>query len=220
MAAPILLSDLDGTLIDYNDHHVKTFLKALRAVGVDLPEAEYRNRILRDYYGILDELGVGSTSEVFWTLYTQFNQRAKAVEEGLVRLFDDSLYFLEKMQGQNWAVVSDTPVDIALEEINALCIKDLIPLMFNCSSTQDQKPNIQLGMQALEKLCYDGEPVCVVGDAHSDVAFARNLEAHLKSDCSNARVYSVLVHSASGEADYVAQNLKQAYEFFESLRKR
>jgi HAD superfamily hydrolase (TIGR01549 family) len=193
MYGKIVLVDLDKTIIDMNDQLVESMSRLLALLGKKV----HRQMLERttNLYGYLASLGIMADNLDFWRRFNEIDNRMEGISKKLVRLFPDSIEFLEVVSGYKSAVVSDTPWCKAEPEITFFNLAKY----FNVFSHWDEsklgrgKPDPLLAIEAIEKLGYEGEKIYFVGDDLADIKCAQNLEAYLNSE-KNLSVRITKIH--------------------------
>jgi phosphoglycolate phosphatase-like HAD superfamily hydrolase len=210
----IVLSDLDKTIVDINEHLVERLCYAMgqRKLRYDRERLEKTNNI----YLELAKSGVSKTDQSFWSFFNEIDNREKGIEAGMIRLFPDAPEFLEFLKKTKAAVVSDTPWLKAESEVRHFGLDRYIRVFCHWDAVKRNfgKPNPFLAMEAAARLSITSrDRFYFVGDDIVDIDCAYNLERELRKKVVKIHVNrnSCCLHGA----DFTVPNLAYAREIIE-----
>ncbi len=179
MTRPILVFDLDGTLIDSAGDLAAALAVLLEEAGrASVPEAEVRRMVGRGARVLLDlawrHTGAAASPEEIERLYPRFLEvyRGCATERtccwpGVV----ETLRALEA-EGHVLAVCTNKPLDLAEPILDALGLAPFFGAVLGGDSLPWRKPDPRHLLGVLEALGQAG-PAVLIGDSAADVGAAR-----------------------------------------------
>jgi len=214
----IIASDLDDTLVDYRELLNFAINQALMCQGVPYEqdfthetniETRIENEIKKHR---LDP-------KLFWIVFNKYDSRVRGIADKKIRLFPETIEFLEALKAYDKrGIISNTPLEKALQEINMLGIGKYFDPTKNLFWTKFGfcKPNIDYTLQFLKGFEYEKGKVVIIGDGASDMDAADNLRA-----LPQYRVCSIYIKRNSKQlsADYTVTDLMQALPIIEKFRK-
>lgn len=171
-----VLLDVDGTLIDSNDAHAETWVRAFAGQGIDAAFDEIRRRI-----------GKGGDKLVWEVVGLDKDEdpKAKAASEDRSRMFLDE--FAPKLKGFSGArelierlkadglkiVVASSAQDKELGTLLEIAgVADLIEHETSSDDAEESKPDPDIILAALEKSGLAADRALMIGDTPYDVEAA------------------------------------------------
>jgi HAD superfamily hydrolase (TIGR01509 family) len=171
-----VLLDVDGTLLDSNDAHARSYVEALRACGVERSFEEVRPLIGMGGDHILPKLaGVGEESEL--------GQRIEAEKGAIFR--ERYLPGLKPMRGARQllehlsqrglklVVASSASGDVLHALLEAAQVDDLIEAATASDDAEASKPAPDIVEAAVRRAGLPAEQLILIGDTPYDVEAAR-----------------------------------------------
>jgi HAD superfamily hydrolase (TIGR01509 family) len=170
-----VLLDVDGTLIDSNDAHARSWSETLKEFGRDVPPEQIRPLIGMGGDKLLPELlGVDSESEtgrafserrakIFLERYVPHLRRTAGAKELVQRLKEEELRLIIATSANK-------------KELNAMLkqvgLDDLIEESTSASDAESSKPDPDIVVAALEKADLGPNAALMLGDTPYDVEAA------------------------------------------------
>lgn len=213
MTRPIrgVIWDIDGTLINSNDAHARSWVEALTEAGVSVTFAEVRPLIGMGGDKLLPRLaGVEEDS----SLGERISERRAAIfkERYLpdIRPFPKTRELLQRLKakGLALAVASSAKGEELAGFLDIAHVRDLIQEATSSSDAERSKPDPDIVHAALEKLGYEPSDVVMVGDTPYDVQAAAALGVPTIALRSGGRSDADLA-GAVAIYDHTAQLLEQ-----------
>jgi HAD superfamily hydrolase (TIGR01509 family) len=170
--------DVDGTLINSNDAHARSWVDALTEAGVNVTFAEVRSligmggdKLLPRVAGLEDDSPQGQKIS---------KRRAEIFKEHYlpsIKPFPKTRELLERLRGKGLTLaVASSAKGEELEGFLELAqVRDLIEEASSSSDAERSKPDPDIIAATLEKLGYDASEVVMVGDTPYDVEAASKL---------------------------------------------
>jgi phosphoglycolate phosphatase len=166
------LFDLDGTLID-SVADLATAVNLLRG-ELDLPPLDHPT--VRSFVGdgatllVRRALPEGWFSPAqlqrFLVLYAAHLQEQTVVYPGIRD-------FLERLEGQRLAVVTNKPLDLSLRLLDGLGLRRHFPVVLGGESCAAKKPDPLPVLEALRRLGATPQGAVMIGDHHTDLRAGR-----------------------------------------------
>lgn len=203
MTNKILFLDLDGTIIDYLDYHRDITIQTFKDHGVEMTREQ-----LDQTHCLYDRITEHSLDFYkFWETYDTYDDRKIGLEKGTIRLFNDSIEFLDTFKDQTKIIVSDTPHGKADAEIGHWNLHEHFDHIYTYDHSVGAKPDPTRCLLALRKVDYKDEQLWFIGDSRSDVECGRQLGEKL-----NKKVYTIFInqHLTNPNADFNVKTLKEA----------
>ncbi|RYZ02354.1 MAG: HAD family hydrolase [Myxococcales bacterium] len=170
--------DIDGTLINSNDAHARSWVDALSEAGVDVSFAQVRpligmggDKLLPRLAGVEDDSPLGQRvsqrrAQIFKEQYLPSIRPFPKTRELLLRL---------KEWGLALAVASSAKGEELAGFLDIAHVRDLIEQSTSSSDAERSKPDPDIVQVALQKLGYQPRDVIMVGDTPYDVEAASQL---------------------------------------------
>lgn len=162
-----VLFDLDGTLIDSTDFHVRTFLEAARRLGLPANEdvaarirklvGKRAKEIIGAVYPQLDESGVDALVREKWNISTQFLDEIKPIEK--------TIRVVQRVPCPKALVTSSTRVFVELV-LRRIGLERAFDVIVTGEDTERGKPDPEPLLLAMKRL--NAERGVYVGDTEYD----------------------------------------------------
>lgn len=170
--------DIDGTLINSNDAHARSWVDALSEAGVSVSFADVRPLIGMGGDKLLPRLAGVEESEPRGERISK--RRAEIFKERYlpdIRPFPQTRELLQRLKsrGLALAVASSAKGEELAGFLDLAHVRDLIEEASSSSDAERSKPDPDIVSAALEKLGYDPSEVVMVGDTPYDVEAASAL---------------------------------------------
>ena len=170
--------DVDGTLVDSNDAHAKSWVEAMAEHGYTVPFARVRqligkggDKVLPETIGIQDESDEGKQissrrGEIFKERYLPH-----------VRAFPSAQKLLDHMHasGLKLAVASSAKPDELRALLQIVGAADLIEEKSSSKDAKNSKPDPDIMHATLEKIGLPAHEVVMLGDTPYDIESARKV---------------------------------------------
>ena len=172
--------DLDGTLVDSVEAHVKSWIIALRSLGFNVDEELLRNLIGLSGKDILIRL-YGSNILKHYKDIRRLKDRAflQELREGRVQTFPGVMTLLRILKNLRLkiAVASSTPSYLLLHICEYLGIIEYADVIVGGDEVNRGKPHPDLFMKTIKLLGLNPKDVVIVGDTYYDIEPANVLGA-------------------------------------------
>ncbi|HLF76695.1 MAG TPA: HAD family hydrolase [Dehalococcoidia bacterium] len=178
---PVLVFDLDGTLIDSVYQHVITWSAALQQLGVNLSVWRIHRRIGMSggliAHALLREAGRDLDDEVLRQLRDTHTALYLASAEA-IRPLPGARQLLEHLTkaGVPWAIASSGRRSTVQPMLNLLGVDEDTPVVTHDEVTH-AKPDPDLFLEAARRLGSTAENLIIVGDSVWDLLAARRAQA-------------------------------------------
>lgn len=172
-----ILFDLDGTLVDSNDLHVKTWEQAFRDAGHAIPAAVIHGQIGKGADMLVPALIPGADDDTAERLGERHGEIFKSRYLAKVRPFPHARDLIARVhdRGQQVVLASSASKDELDHYLDLLDIRALVTASTSIDDVQRSKPAPDIFATALGKLGgIAAEEALVVGDTPYDIAAARD----------------------------------------------
>ena len=203
--------DIDGTLINSNDAHARSWVDALAEAGVDVSFAEVRPLIGMGGDKLLPRLaGVEDDTPLGQRVSKRRGEIFKAEYLPKIRPFPKTRELLQRLKGWglSLAVASSAKGEELAGFLEIARVRDLIEAATSSSDAERSKPDPDIVHVALEKLGYQPNEVFMIGDTPYDVEAASALGVPTIALRSGGRSDADLA-GAVAIYDHTAQLLEQ-----------
>lgn len=170
---PVVIFDLDGTLVDTINLIVSSYQHAFTTVlGHPWDEAEIKTWIGTSLYGAMKRVAPEQADEIF-EVYTTWNE---ANTERLLRVYPGVPELLRELAdaGVRMGVATSKREQPAHLAMRLAGIEDLLPLLVHHDSVDEHKPSPKAVLLAASLLDADPAECVYVGDAAVDLQAAAN----------------------------------------------
>ena len=170
-----VLLDVDGTLIDSNDAHARSWAEALREFGRDVPTEEVRpligmggDKLLPKLLGVEADSDVGEAfskrrAEIFRERYVPHLRLTRGAKQLVKRLRDEGLHLIIATSA------AKSELDRMLQQVG---LDDLIEDKTSSSDAERSKPDPDIVQAALEKSNLSPAAAIMLGDTPYDIEAA------------------------------------------------
>ena len=169
--AKLVIFDLDGTLVESVDFHVKTFEEACRQMGIEVDEKlkeEFRKRVGKKFEEIASEIlpslsdeEVERLSKVKWELSEKLLEEIKPNE----RIIE---FIRNAPENYEFALFSSSSKKFVMKVLEKLGIKDRFRVVIGKENVREGKPSPEGILKILEKTGIGKENAMYVGDSEYD----------------------------------------------------
>jgi HAD superfamily hydrolase (TIGR01509 family) len=170
-----VILDIDGTLIDSNDAHARTWAETLAEFGYDVPFERVRRLIGMGGDHLLPAaIDVADDSPLGKRISGQRKQLFKRRELPHIAAFPEVRPLLERMRaaGMRLAVASSAGEDELGPLLDRSGAQDLIEQRTSSGDAEQSKPDPDIVRAALERLGLPPEQVLMLGDTPYDIEAA------------------------------------------------
>lgn len=173
MAAPAVLFDIDGTLVDSNYLHVYAWQRAFAEMNVDVEAWRIHQRIGMDGSALVDDLAPHLSDDDSERL-KDFNSRFYLETTGLLRLLPGARRLLDEVAAAGLQVVLATsaPDDELAELRKVLGRDDIVSVTTSSGDVETAKPEPDIVQVALKRADVGVDQAVFVGDAVWDIRAA------------------------------------------------
>ena len=174
MTIKAVLFDLDGTLVDSNDLHVRAWLEAFEAHGVQVSPKAVHAQIGKGADLLVPALVPGADGSIAETLGKAHGDRFKAHYLAQVRPFPHARDLLARTRAAGRRVVLASSASKAELDhyVDLLDARDLIDASTTVDDVETSKPAPDIFATALEKAGVEAAEAVAVGDSPFDVESA------------------------------------------------
>ena len=176
MAGPVVVLDVDGTLVDSNDAHARAWVDAFREAGIQVSHEKVRraigmggDKLMPHVSGIADDSSVGAPiskrrGEIFKASYLPH-----------LRAFPGVRALVERFAADGFTIVVASSAKEA--ELGPLLqvagIADLVHARTSSDDAEESKPDPDIVIAALQSVKADPATAVMIGDTPYDVEAAR-----------------------------------------------
>lgn len=173
MAAPAVLFDIDGTLVDSNYLHVHAWRRAFAEAGLDVESWRVHRRIGMDGSALLGEL-IPHTSDDVKKRVKDLHSEYYRETSGLLTPLPGALRLLNLVAESGLQVVLATsaPENELAELRKVLDTEDIISAITSSEDVETAKPQPDIVQVALDRAGVDAHRAVFVGDTVWDVRAA------------------------------------------------
>ncbi len=171
-----VILDVDGTLVDSNDAHTKSWVDALAEFGYSVPFAKIRPLIGKGGDKVLPEtIGVQSESDKGQKISQRRGEIFKARYLPTVHAFPGAQALLDHMRsrGLKLAVASSAKPDELRSLLQLVGAADLIEEKSSSKDAKQSKPDPDIVQVTLKKMDYLPNEVVMLGDTPYDIESAK-----------------------------------------------
>lgn len=174
MTIKAVLFDIDGTLADSNDLHVRAWLEAFKAHGIEVPPEAVRGQIGKGADLLVPALVPGADEQTAETLGEAHGDHFKSQYLAQVRPFPHARDLLARTKAAGRRVVlassaSRAELDHYLDLLDA---RDLVDAGTTIDDVETSKPAPDIFATALKRAGVEPAEAVAVGDSPFDVASA------------------------------------------------
>ena len=170
-----VILDMDGTLIDSNDAHVRAWVEALRAHGHEVSEADIRPWIGMGGDNLLPAaVKISKESEEGKKVSDERGESFKSRYLPRLKPFPEVRPLLERMKedGLRLIVATSSPEDEVKKAIEIVGVGDLLEDATSASDAGRSKPDPDVVQAALDRLGLSAGEVVMLGDTPYDIQAA------------------------------------------------
>jgi HAD superfamily hydrolase (TIGR01509 family) len=170
-----VILDMDGTLIDSNDAHVKAWVEALRAHGREVSESDIRPWIGMGGDNLLPAaVKISKESEEGKKISEERGRIFKSRYLPHLKPFPEVRPLLERMKrdGLKLIVATSSPEDEVKKAIEIVGVGDLLEDATSASDAGRSKPDPDVVKAALDRLELPAKDVVMLGDTPYDIQAA------------------------------------------------
>ncbi|MFL6513523.1 MAG: HAD family hydrolase [Chthoniobacterales bacterium] len=174
-----VIFDLDGTLVDSNDFHVKAWDLAFRHFGKEFPMAKLRANIGKGSDQYLPEFLNPEELETSGKEIDQYRSRLFRTQFlSRIKPFPGVRELLEriKIDGRRIALATSSKKDDAKTYTDIAGITDLVDCLITADDAEESKPSPAVFQVALNKLQLIGPQAVAVGDTVFDIEAAKQID--------------------------------------------
>lgn len=170
-----VLLDVDGTLIDSNDAHARSWVDVLRDEGFDVTFERVRRLIGKGGDKLVPELtGIDPESERYEAISKIRKDRFRREHLPTLRAFPRTRELLQKMKAEGHGLTVATSAQS--EELDAMLeavgLADLLPRRTSSDDAEESKPDPDIVVAALEQAKLSAAEAMMLGDTPYDVEAA------------------------------------------------
>jgi HAD superfamily hydrolase (TIGR01509 family) len=173
-----VILDVDGTLVDSNDAHAKSWVEAMAEHGYTVPFAKVRQLIGEGGDKVLPEtIGVQDESDEGKQISSRRGEIFKERYLPSVRPFPSAQKLLDHMRarGLKLAVASSAKPDELRALLQIVGAADLIEEKSSSKDAKNSKPDPDIMQVTMEKIGLPADEVVMLGDTPYDIESARKV---------------------------------------------
>ncbi len=171
--------DLDGTLLDSVDAHIRSWLIAFEDVlNTSVDYREIKNLIGLSGKDIIRRLfGVEGLKRYWAVRYVKDRAFLKEVREGVAVLYPSALKLLKMLKAKGYGIgmATSTPIYMALHLIDYYGLASYLDVLVCGDEVSRGKPDPEIFSKAIEALGLSARWAAVVGDTPYDALPAREI---------------------------------------------
>lgn len=169
--AKLVIFDLDGTLVESVDFHVKTFEEACRRIGIEIDERlkeEFRKRVGKRFEEIVSEILPSlSGEEVERLSKIKLELSEKLLEE--IKPNERIIEFIrDAPENYEFALFSSSSKKFVMKVLEKLGIREKFRVVIGKENVREGKPSPEGALKILEKTGIGKENAMYVGDSEYD----------------------------------------------------
>gem|GEM_PF-2649787 len=178
---PIILFDMDGTLIDANSHYRENIIKTLADLNYKKSIDDF------DYFAGVDNFLLSNQINPveFWKKFSAFNSYPDAIASGEVKLFPDVMKALaDASEFADCAIVSNTPEKNAAFALEFFKLNKFFKATCFPNPFARPKPSPDLALLAMQVIASKTKAdssskrqVFFVGDSSDDILTGKSIKA-------------------------------------------
>lgn len=175
MTCQAVILDVDGTLVDSNDHHAWAWCDTLAEFGHEVAFERVRPLIGMGGDKVLPELtGIDPESSEGKKISARRKEIFKEVYLPTIRVFPGSRELIEHMlqNGLRLVVATSGKTDEMEPLLEVAGIHDLVSERVSSSDAENSKPDADIVVAALKKTGFAGDEVLMIGDTPYDIEAA------------------------------------------------
>jgi phosphoglycolate phosphatase-like HAD superfamily hydrolase len=201
-----VIFDLDDTLVDiWSDFFIPLAIETYKELGYKTKKEQF---LKARSYRIASKRMENLDTTKFWRTYDKYDTvaaRDAAINEGRIRLFEDTVSSLERLvYNANLYVVSNTPKDKAEYQIKRFGLDRYFKGISCNDHVKPNKPDPCRAWELLNGVYHPGQALWFVGDSPEDVATGKAMSA--KTIFLDWRSFTAI------RPDYIAKSLTGAVD--------
>ena len=171
------LFDIDGTLIDSNELHVKAWNEAFREAGCEIALDSIRAQIGKGGDNLLPALLPDAGNDVHQRISKRNGEIFKSRYLALARPFAEATALLRKVHADRWQVVLASSAERAEIDhyIDLLGVADVVAASAGIDDVKQSKPAPDIFAASLHKVSVAPENAVVIGDTVWDIEAAAKI---------------------------------------------
>ena len=212
---PVILFDLDGTVIDSTEAILDGFRVAFEKFGETVPSDEaIKNEIGHTLENMFRTLGVEEMyiDEHVWAY--KMHYRVISCEKTLL-LKGASDAIIEASKFATLGVVTTKTGEYSTILLEHMGLMEYFSVLIGREHVENPKPHKEPILKALAKLEHDKNTTWMIGDTCMDIDSAKNAGVHSVAVTSGYATHSMLQNCAS----FVCENIVEAIEHIKKMMK-
>lgn len=203
-----ILCDAEDTIIDITSHVNRVAKLVFREMGLGHLDVT----TLPSIHHAFRENNINELK--FWDIWQKYDDRVDALKRGEIRLFPDTLKFLD--EAGDVYLVTDTPSRKLRPLMQGLGIYDKVKGITCYYPGVPTKPSLSYSVELLRRLIYSGcDSFVMVGDSAVDVEFGKNVEKFFNVP---VRTVQVVRRNMYDKADHIVFSLERALDVINGLK--
>jgi len=205
---PVILFDLDGTVIDSTEAILDGFRVAFEYFGEDVPSDEaIKNEVGHTLENMFKTLGVEPSRIDEHVHAYKMHYRLISCEKTLL-LEGAREAIVEASKFATLGVVTTKTGEYSRILLEDMALMDYFSVLIGREDVENPKPHAEPILKALAKLEHDRSKTWMIGDTCMDIESAKNAGVHAIAVTSGYATHSVLRNCAS----IICQNILEAIE--------